>query len=329
MKPVMVALCGMGLCAAVAIGMQLVSDEPADDAATAKEPVAPALSQHSAPAGQPAGLWSWGAIGNSVISEPVEALLAQALKPANKPAEGNDPRAMLRQLAKDDPAVMKQLMENYDKQSDLQARDLIVSLLSGVEKPEVLAFSKRLALSKDMAERRDGLTILQRLGGDVPDAHPVILQSLADEKSPELIKVALAALKPPVEADGNQAQLKQSKDAAAIVAQLQSLTRNADPTIRIQSILQLAQWDQTDGSQEQWAQALQDPAPQVRQAAVTAVAQSGTLAGTVKAALLGLANNPQESWDVRGNALLVLERFPLRQDEAANYAQLRSQILGS
>ena len=331
MKTIMVALYGVGFCAAVATGVWLSKDAPADATATAAQPLAPALSERPATADQASGLWAWGNAGTSTskMDEPWDVLLAQALRPSNQPVEGDDARDKLRMLAKEDPVVMKQLMESYDKETSIHARALLVSLLSSIEKPEVLAFSKRLALSRDMTQRKDGLSMLQNLSGDLPEVHPIILQTLSGDKAPEVIMLALAALKPPASAENNTSQTSvPARDAAAIVAQLQKLTRNADPNVRLQSILQLAQWDKADGSQEQWSQALADQSPQVRQAAVTAIVQSGTQSDTVKAALIVMANNPNESKDARGNALQVLEGFTLSKDEAASFSQLRSQILG-
>jgi hypothetical protein len=332
MKTITAVLYGIGFCAAAATGVWSMStDAPADAAATAAQPMTSAAPERTASASHASGLWAWGNAGAGAgkADEPVDALLAKALKPSNKPVEGDDSRDKLRKLVKEDPVVMKQLMESYDKESNNHARQLIVSLLSSVEKPEVLAFSKRLASSRDMTQRKDGFIMLQSLSGDSPEVHPIILQALSGDKSPDVIMLALAALKPPASAENNPSQASvQATDAAAIVAQLQSLTRNADPHIRLQSILQLAQWDKADSSQEQWSQALSDQSAQVRQAAVTAIAQSGTQSDTVKAALLGMANNQNESKDVRGNALQVLERFTLSQDEAANFSRLRTQILG-
>ncbi|MBI1889309.1 MAG: HEAT repeat domain-containing protein [Burkholderiales bacterium] len=334
MKAFMVALFGVGFCAATATGIWLSTPEPADGANTAAQLAAATPSERTASARQASGLWTWGnadagKTDTRKTNKSLDVLLAQALRATNTSVESNDARNELRKLANEDPAVMKQLIQSYDKESNSQTRQLMVSLLSGLEKPEVLAFSKRLALSSDMAQRKDGFTMLQNLSGDVPEVHPIILRALTTDKTPEGIMLALAALKPPADAEGNAPQTNVlSKDGGAIVAQLQNLTRHADPNIRLQSILQLAQWDKTGSSQEQWSQALADQSPQVRQAAVTAVAQSGTKSDIVKAALLGMANNQNESKDVRGNALQVLESFTLSKDEAANLGQLRSQILG-
>lgn len=335
MKTITAIFYGVGFCVAGAIGAwsawSMSTDGPANAAVTAVQPMTTASPERTATTEHASGLWAWGNAGDSTgkTDEPLDVLLAKALKPSGKPADGDDPRDKLRKLTQQDPVVMKQLMESYDKASNAQARQLIVALLSGSEKPEVLAFSRRLATSRDMAERKDGFIMLQNLGGDSPEIRPIILQALSGDKSPDVIMLALAALKPPAGAENNPSQASlQTRDAAAIVAQLQYLTRNADPNIRLQSVLQLAQWDKADSSQAQWSQALADQSPQVRQAAVTAVAQSGTQSDAVKAALIGMANNPNESKDVRGNALQVLEGFALSKEEAANLNQLRTQILG-
>lgn len=336
MKIAMTVLFGAGACAAVAGVLWLGTEAPpAEDPATAvPQPMASAETARTTAADPASSLWAWGNSGTAKANmtqatdkKSLDILLAQALRASSPSADGDDPRQTLRKLAQQDPAVMQQLMQNYDKEFNSQTRQLIVSLLSGIEKPEVLAFSRRLAASSDMAQRRDGFNMLQNLSGDVPETHPVILQALAGDKSPDVIMLALAALKPPASAEDNSSPA-QARDAAAIVAQLQELTGDADPDIRLQSILQLAQWDKADSSQQQWSRALADPSPQVRQAAVTAVAQSGTQSDAVKAALIGMANNQGESRDVRGNALQVLERFTLNQEETANVSQLRSQVPG-
>jgi len=336
MKIAMMVLYGVGACAAVAGVVWLGTAAPADGTATAaQQPVASVDSARTTSADPASSLWTWGYAGASKANvsqmdkKSLDVLLAQALRASSRSADVDDPRQKLRKLAQHDPAVMKQLMQSYDKEFNSQIRQLIVSLLSGIERPEVLAFSGRLASSSDVAQRRDGFNMLQNLRGDSPEVRSIILQGMSGDKTPEAIMLALAALKPPASAENATSQTNvQAPDAAAIVAQLQKLSRNADPDIRRQSILQLAEWDKADSSREQWAQALADQSPQVRQAAVTAVAQSGTQADTVKAALLGMASNPNESKDVRGNALQVLERFTLSKDEAANFSELRAQVLG-
>jgi hypothetical protein len=335
MKTGIVALFGIGLFAGVFAGVWLSTDSPANTASySASQSEASDNPERTASADSASSFWYRGEAGNSKTAldkthKSLNILLGQALRASSVPAGSDDPREQLRKLAKDDPAVMKQLMQGYDKQTNSQTRQLIVSLLSSVEKPEVLAFSKRLSLSSDMDERKDGFAMLQNRSGDSPEVRAIILQGLSGEKTPEVIMLALGALKPPGSDGNNPSQTNmQVPDAAAIVAQLQKLSTNADADIRLQSILQLAEWDKSGSSQAQWSQALRDQSPQVRQAAVTAIAQSGIQSEAVKAALLGVANNPEENKDVRGAALQVLERFTLSKEEAANSSHLRSQILG-
>ncbi len=329
MKIIMIGLGGVALCAAVAAGLWLGTDPQVNEAAPVAASTASSNPERTASADQPSGMWAWGMSGANKTDpgtpdSSLNVMLAQALKASTMSVEGGDARERLRKAVKDDPAVMKQLMQGYDKESNVQARQLIISLLSNIEKPEILAFSKRLAASSDITQRKDGLRMLQNLSGDSAEVRPVILQILSRDTTPEVIMMALSALRPPAEGT-----VSDPKDAAAVVAQLRELTRNSDPNVRVQSLMQLAQWDKADSSQDQWAQALTDQSPQVRQAALTGVAQSGTKSDTVKAALISLANNQNESKDVRGSALQVLERFTLSKEEGANIGQLRSQILGS
>jgi HEAT repeat protein len=92
--------------------------------------------------------------------------------------------------------------------------------------------------------------------------------------------------------------------------------------------MQLGQWDKKGEGEDRLSQALTDRALEVRQAAIFAIAQTGVRSDAVKAALMGLINNPQESKDVRGSALQALERFSLSKDEYASFAQARAQMQG-
>lgn len=256
-------------------------------------------------------------------------LLAQVMTATYSPAEAEAAREKLRSWAREDPAVAQWLLQSYDKPYNSGARGLIISLLLEIETPEVLAFAKRLASSNKLEQQRDGFVLLQNLPSDLPEVHAIVLQALSGNQASESVLLALAALKPPTSSGSNTPPKDtQSTYAAAVVTTLQNLTRNASPEVRVESVLQLAQWDQTGGSQEQWATALADQSPRVREAAVIAIAQSGAKSDLVKAALLRMASNPKESNDVRGNALQVLEDFSLRKEETRDISQLRAQMLG-
>lgn len=317
-------------CVAAAVGAGFfiktgLSENSTGDAISAAPSAPPVLagdaqSAHPAPAPQ---------TSDTLTNRQLDVLLAQALTPSAKQIGDEDARGKLRKLINEDPLILHQLIGRYDKETNANARQLIVSLLSSVEKPEVLAFSKRLATSADMAQRQDGLGMMQNLSVDLAELHPIFLQILANEKTPALILLTLGALKPPVPVAENSSKEARAVDMAqqdAIVTQLQNLSKNIDPKIRLQSILQLAQWDKTDSSGEYWAQALADSSSQVRQAALTGIAQSGTQSDKVKTALINLANNLNEPADTKGSALQVLERFKMNEDEAKKLRQLRAQV---
>jgi plasmid stability protein len=252
-------------------------------------------------------------------SEIVDDLLKRSITPADKLKPGDDAQDKLRKLALADPAVMKNLLARYGREIDPNTREVLRAVLSTIDKPEVLAFTKELATSGDAEQRREGLAMLQNFSTDSQEVRDVLKQTLATEQTPSVLVQAMKALKPAA---------VQPAESQAIVAQLQTLTQNPDPAVRSQSVLDLAQWDKTGAAQGSLSQALADQSPEVRQAAIFAVAQAGMQSDSTKAALLNMAANVNENKEVRGSALQVLEQFKLNQNEMATLNQARSSVLG-
>lgn len=246
----------------------------------------------------------------------VDELWARAL---GKQESGYDAEDQLRKLAQSNPTALRNLLQRYDGARTPQARELLKSVLSTVQKPEVISFSTRLATSVNLADRKYGFELLQALAPNSPETRNIVMHALATEQSPEVLVQALATLK---------SVATEPQEADLIVTQLKSLSQHADPAVRSQSIMQLGQWDKQGEGGERLSQALADRAPEVRQSAIFAIAQAGVRSDAVKAALMGMVNNAQESRDVRGSALQVLERFSLSKEEYASVAQARAQMLG-
>jgi hypothetical protein len=244
----------------------------------------------------------------------VEALWARAL--AREP--GYDAEDSLRKLAQSNPVAVRFLMQRYDGATP-QARELLKSVLSTVQTPDVIAFSTRLANSSNAAERQYGFEMLQFLAPDAPEVRTLVKRTLSTEQSPEVLVQALATLKSGV---------AEPEESDWMVAQLKSLSQHADATVRTQSIMQLGQWDKKGESADRLSQALSDRVPEVRSAAIFAIANTGVRSDSVKLALMGLISNPQESRDVRGSALQALERFSLNKDEYASFTQARTLLRG-
>lgn len=327
------ALVGACVCVATATAVWFSSASlPEGQVPPPVQAVVPPGAMAQAPGSDASRLAAGGEAGDSTATTPpasaaLEVLLAQAMNASHSPAEGEAARDKLRKLAKEDPATARWLIQSYDKPYFSRSRSLIVALLLEIETPEVLAFSKRLASSPDVAQQRDGFVMLQHLHTELPEVRSIVLQALSAQGSTESVLMALAVLKPPAPATTNSPQTDAaSNQTAAVVTQLQNLTRHAAPEVRVESVLQLAQWDASGGSQPYWASALADPSPRVREAAVVAVALSGAQSALLKSALLRLASNPRESNDIRGNAVQLLAGFALSQDEARDLGKLRAQF---
>lgn len=307
-----------------AVGFGLAWFLRAPDAAPATGDAAPIQAQAPAAAPSMNGFGNVWAASNGApapaatpprAAASVDELWTQALAPQQ--GQGYDAEDRLRQLAQSDPTVVRKLVGRYDSARTPRERELLKSLLSTVQQPAVVSFAQRLAAGSNAEDRRLGLEMLRSLAPAAPETRALVRQLLAGEQSPEVLVQALGAL---------QAGGADPDEAAAIVAQLNGLAQHADPAVRGQSIAQLGQWDKGGASAGRLAQAVSDGAPEVRQAAVFAIAQAGVRSPEARSALLALANNPQETRDLRGSALQVLERFDLSRDEYAHLAQARAQL---
>lgn len=246
----------------------------------------------------------------------VDDLWNRALAPQDQQQAGYDAEDRLRKLAQADPTALRKLLQRFDSDRTPQGRELLKSVLSTVQTPDAIAFSTRLAGSMNLAERKYGFELLQTLAPDAPETRTLVKRTLATEQSPEVLVQALGALR---SSAGDPEETQQ------MMAQLTTLALHADPAVRSASITHLAQWDKKGEAAAQLTQALTDRAPEVRQAGVFAIAQSGSRSDAHKAALLALVSNPQESRDLRGSAMQVLERFALSKEEYASIALAKAR----
>lgn len=223
----------------------------------------------------------------------------------------------LREQAMADPGALRSLIQRYDTERDQNTRDVIKGVIATIPKQEAKAFIAKLATSNDPAQRKEGYEMLKQAGPDSPEARNLLKQALATEQSPTALAQAVAAMRP---------VMVEPAESATIVAQLKNLTTHADPMVRSQSLLQLGQWDRSGANQDSLAAGLNDAAPEVRQAAIFAIAQSGARSDNLKTALLGMLNNPGETRENKGSALQILERFSLSKDEYASFTKARTQL---
>ena len=273
----------------------------------------------------PARLDAFPAIWSSSPSEhlspakkqSVDEIWAEAKSAPNSFQANTDAQDKLRAAAQADPKALRALVQRFEAERDPAARAMLKAVLSGLPSAEVIALSSRLAVSGSAAQRQEGFAMLKQLSQNSPDVRNLIKQALASEQSPAVLGEALAALTPTVVA---------APEAQAIVDQLNELSRHQDPSVRSQSILQLAQWDKTGGAEGRINSSLSDPSVEVRQAAVTAIAESGSRSEDTKTALLQVLRNAGESAQVKDGALYALQRFSLSKAEHDLYLQARAQV---
>lgn len=300
--PVLAACVGVSFAIGFAIAWSLQSPDPAQPLA------APSMPQTSQQPGQNqfANVWN----KNQIAAE--NAKVETRATPGTLLDEQK-----LREQAIADPAALRNLIQRYDTERDQNTRDTIKGIIASIPKQEAKAFVTRLATSNDPAQRKEGYELLKQSGPDSPEARNLLKQALATEQSPTALAQAVAAMRP---------VMVEPAESAAIVGQLKNLTTHADPTVRSQSLLQLGQWDRSGANQDSLAAGLNDTAPEVRQAAIFAIAQSGARSDNLKSALLAMASNPGETKENKGSALQILERFSLSKDEYASFTKARTQL---
>jgi hypothetical protein len=320
---VKILLVSVAVSFALGFGTAMMLQPPEPEPLSPSASAAPQPTVAEAPSGGENPAWSSPRPASAPVSAlpanaSVDELWARALLPDRQEA-GYDAEDRLRKRAQGDPVALRSLLNRYSSVQSAQERDLLKSILSTVQAPDVIAFSSRLAASSNVADRKYGFEMLQSVAPDSPETRSLVRRTLQSEQSPEVLVQAMGTL---------QTGGADPEEAAAMVAQLKTLAQHPDPAVRSLGIQQLGQWDKKGEGTERLVLALSDRVPEVRQAAVFAIAQSSVRSDSAKAALVAMVNDPQETRDARGSALQALERFALSREEYASVAQTRAQLRG-
>ncbi|SFQ33825.1 hypothetical protein SAMN03159339_6826 [Variovorax sp. 770b2] len=221
--------------------------------------------------------------------------------------------AKLNELARSDPAALKDLIRRHSSQTDEATKAALASLLSSFPSLEVTDSALKLARG-DAAQRKDAYDLLGKLPSADARASLAIRQALETEKDPAALSRAVAALKSTSVAEPVQNQ--------AILARLGTLTRDSDPIVRSESLRALAQLDKAgDIAEPSVYQMLTDQNPDLRTDALFAIAGSQLKSDRIKTALINLLRDTGETPDSRFMALRAVERFPMTDAEYATYSQ--------
>jgi hypothetical protein len=211
-----------------------------------------------------------------------------------------------------DPAYLRSLMAQYASETDLDSRGALLAVLQSAANDEVLRFALALADSPNLATRRDGLALLQAYSLDIAEVRDLLTRQIANENDPAMLRQLVEMLTPAV---------IPTEDVAPMLEQLTQLRQHPNPDVRAASVLQSAQWDKGGDIETFLHQAILDPAPQVRQAAIAGVTSSSARSDRLKDALLDIVGNPLSGDEERLSAIFALQSFALDRSEYAIYRQ--------
>lgn len=209
-------------------------------------------------------------------------------------------------------ADLRELMRRYGLETELDKRGAILAILQANPNDEVKAFALQLAASRDAAARQEGLELLKAFPLDDAKVRGFLVDQIDQEQDPAMLTKLVDMLAPTMVA---------TEDAAPLVAQLARLREHPDPEVRAASILQSSQWDRGGDLENTLHDAMLDPDPRVRQAAIGGISAEHVRSDRLKDMLLAIASDPKTSAEERNRAIFALEGFALNRAEYEVYRQ--------
>lgn len=290
-------------------------------------------------------LGSYGDDVTARLAEQFSALWLRAIATTQNPADASDAQDLLRKHAANDPSIVRKIIARYSPNQDSQSRALVIEILASIESNAVRSFATQLVASKSVEERQDGWLILKKLPKKTAEGQQTIVHALETETAPDLLvhiidalptasgKEVVPLLEPQEAAQQPfSANAKQALDTSPLINQdavikiLRVLSQNEDARVRQNSLLQLAQRDESSSSELIFLRALNDKNQEVRQTAIFAVARASHTE-SAKQALVQIALNANEATHIRASAAQGLSSFRLSSTEAAALAQLQPELL--
>lgn len=209
-------------------------------------------------------------------------------------------------------ADLRELMRRYALETELDKRGALLAILQANPNEEVKAFALQLAASRDPAARQEGLELLKAFPLDDAKVRGFLVDQIDQEQDPAMLTKLVDMLAPTMVA---------TEDAAPLVAQLARLREHPDPEVRAASILQSSQWDRGGDLENTLHDAMLDPDPRVRQAAIGGISAEHVRSDRLKDMLLAIASDPKTSAEERNRAIFALEGFALNRAEYEVFRQ--------
>jgi len=247
------------------------------------------------------------------------ASLWQTAQTSADPQVRSDALNKLSTLISENRGEFEAMLRRYDPRADRETRDLMRSLLAGdpEHRAEVMEFSLELAASDDPQRREDGFAMLARIGADTPPVLELATRVLGTERDPAVVQQAALLV--------GQAAVGPA-EAQALQPRLVEMAADPNASLRAAGVYTLSRLDKTTGAEPQLAQALADPAPEVRQAALAAMEENAIRSDGLKQALWKMLESDSESPALRDAAAQGLERYPMEQAEYERLKQAQAQL---
>jgi hypothetical protein len=203
-------------------------------------------------------------------------------------------------------------MRRYALETELDKRGALLAILQANPNDEVKRVALGLAASRDPVTRQEGLELLKAFPLSDAEVRGFLVSQIDAERDPAMLTKLVDMLSPTMIA---------SEDAAPLVTQLTRLREHPDPAVRAASVLQTSQRDRGEGLENVLREAMQDPDPRVRLAAIGGITAERLRSERMKEMLLAIAYDPQTSDEERNRALFALEGFALNRAEYEIYRQ--------
>ncbi len=252
--------------------------------------------------------------GNAAVPGAVAGVAREALEPALEVTVGragwsdSELRDLVGQL-RANPELFDRMLAEFEQAGDPDRLRRLAMLLGRAGGEGLTQVATRMAYSDDRNARHAGLDVLGRVQASDPAARAVVVDLLAAETDDELLVDTLNALAvPPRTAPTNA-------DDGALVPQVLALTGHLSASVRGSTIAILSRWADDATLTPVLEQGLLDEDSRVRGASVFAVANGPPVSATMRQNLFAIAENPDESREVRSGALLSLQTDQLDEPE--------------
>ena len=217
-----------------------------------------------------------------------------------------------------DAAFRRFLIDGVSREPDLDRRGMLLAVLAAARHEDIRQQALVWMNAGSPELRREGFRLLQSYDPGNPEVQQAVLLAMRQETSPDVLREAVRTL---------PADVAAAENAETVTARLRALTTHTDPGVRNEALTQLVRWE-PDAAVLQGAllNGLRDSAEEVRQASLMALETSGQRSDALKQGLLAMAQNADEGFSARSEALARLNAYRLNDDERRRFRAAREAV---